>query len=193
MAQRRDREVAELIEALERHVRLLKEYSERAFEGGESDFGGEIAGKLRLLVTRSNTNRPLLLDLMSRAGINPVVALGGPPVQPLSGKPGPGDKLTLEEYMGLDAVGIRVADEFVLLDKTQLIRLWAQQAGAAHEDWSLEPTLDAILRAGTFIGGLPAAFAELRATTETVIHVAELFMSEYHALSGDSSGSRKQG
>lgn len=175
-----------MVEALERHLGLLKEYSVKAFEEGKVNYGGEIAGKLRLLVTESpskrNRHRPLLLGLMAVTGIEPLITLDGPPVQPLPGEPGPGDKITLRQYVQLRAVGIRVTPElFVVLNKDKLIRLWAQQTGSAHEDWELEPELDAILKAEIFIGGLHAALAELRGITKTVLHIADRFLSEYRA------------
>ena len=184
MAGKRSREVQEMVAALERHLRLLRECSVKAFGKGDRDFGGEVAGNLRLLVTKSKSNRPLLLDLMEATGIKPPVTLGGPPIKPPPGEPGPGDTISLERYLQIGAVGIRVSPEqFVMLNKVQLIRAWAEQTGSSHEDWSLDPALDAVLQARVFIGGLPATFAELQVTTEAVLHVAEQFLSAYHSAS----------
>jgi len=182
MADKKSRSIGEMVSALERHVRLLRDYSVRAFDEGNVDFGGEIAGKLRLLVTKFGSNRPLLLDLMAATGIEPLITLGGPPVQRPPGEPSAGDKISLARYLQLPAVGIRVSpDKFVTLSKVQFIRAWAEQTGSSHEDWSLDPALAAVLGAGIYIGGLPAAFAELRVTTDTVIHVAERFLAEHYS------------
>src|SRR5207247_5540847 len=60
---------------------------------------------------------------------------------------------------------------FVTLTKKELIGIWAQENGAAHEDWSLDEPYSVARTSGLFIGGLPALAAELRVTTETVLHV----------------------
>ena len=182
MPDKRARGRKEMVAALERHLRLLREYSAKAFVEGNADFGGEVAGKLRLLVTRFGSNRPLLLDLMADTGIESLITLGGPPVEPPPGEPGPGDEITLARYLKLTAIGIRVSPEqFVTLNKVEFIRGWAEQTGSSHEDWTLDPALEAIFSAGIFIGGLPAALVELRVITQTVLHVADRFLSEYRA------------
>jgi hypothetical protein len=58
-----NRSLAEGVKALKRHIRLLSEYSKRAFEESDYDYLGEIAGKLRLLVC-ADSGLPLLLELM---------------------------------------------------------------------------------------------------------------------------------
>ena len=180
------RELDEMIGALEKHIRLLKDYASRAFDAGELDYGGEIAGKLRLLVTRFGSNRPLLLDLMAKTNIRPMVKLGGPPLQPLPGEPGPGDIITLDQYLALDAIGMKIpSGEFVTLSKTQLIRGWAEQAGSSHEDWKLDPVLKAIFEFGVRFDGMPGAYQELRITTKAVLRVADHFISEYRLRNVD--------
>ena len=140
------RTIAEMLEALKRHIRLLEEFREKVFVEGNSDYAGEIAGKLRLLATQSGTNRPLLVDIMKETGIEPRITLGGPPIHRVSGKPTAGDKVTLSEYLQLDAVGVRVpSGDFVLMNKEQLVRAWAQQTGASHEDWGMDESLSTIL------------------------------------------------
>ena len=176
------RPIPEMVVALKRHLGLLQDYAGKAFVEKNLDYGGEIAGKLRLLVTRFGTNKPLLLDLMRETGIEPTITLGGPPLQREEGKPGAGDEVTLAQYLQLDAVGVRVpSGEFVMLSKTQLIRAWAQQAGSAHEDWSLEPALAALLHHNIWIGGIPAALMELKVTTETVLQVSSQFLTQFEA------------
>jgi hypothetical protein len=174
------RELNEMVSSLERHLRLLRDYASKAFGEGNFDYGGEVAGKLRLLTARFRSNRPLLLDLMTETQIQPLVRLGGPPVNPLPGEPGTGDEISLERYLQLGAIGVRIpTSEFVMLNKTQFIRAWAEQTGSAHEDWNLDPTLKTILGSGIHIGGLHGALAELRATTQTVLHVADQFLVQF--------------
>src|SRR2546422_970012 len=59
----------ELVERLRMHCDLLEEYHQKACIESDTRYLGEIAGKLRLLVYRSPSNRPLLLDLMSETGL----------------------------------------------------------------------------------------------------------------------------
>jgi hypothetical protein len=176
----RDRQ--EMFAALMRHLRLLERYAHKAFVERDPDYGGEVAGKLRLLVTKFGSHRPLLLDLMRETGIEPRVTLGGPPQIKRDGELGPGDQVTLSEYLQLGAVGTRVpSGEFVMLNKTQFIRAWAEQTGSSHEDWKIDQSLAAVLNTPLRIGGLHGAFAELRVTTETVLHIATQFSAVFNA------------
>jgi len=169
----------EMAEALLKHMALLREYAEKCFIHGEANYAGEVAGKLRLLVTRFGSNRPLLLDLMNKFDSNIKVTLGGPPIKRPPGVPRAGDEITLEEYLQLDALGVRIpSGDFVMLTKVELIRAWAQQTGASHEDWTMEPELKSALDFPLQIMGLQATAAELRVTTETVIHVGDQFIDE---------------
>jgi hypothetical protein len=83
-----ERTRADRLDALESHIRLLRGYAQRAFETGDSDYFGEVAAKLRLLVGEHG-NKPLLLDLMDEMAQPITITLGGPPIQPLPGQPGP--------------------------------------------------------------------------------------------------------
>jgi hypothetical protein len=47
----------------------------------------------------------------------------------------------------------------------------------------LDPALEVILGAPIYIGGLHGAFAELRITTETVLQVADRFLTEFRSRS----------
>lgn len=172
------REIPDLLESLRRHVKLLREFSVRAFQAGDYDYLGEVAGKLRLLVYEGGNNTPLLLALMDEFELDLPVTLGGPPIKPLPGQPGPGDQVSHRNYLALPAFGIRTPSKgFVQLTKKELIRTWAVKQGAAHEDWDLPEEFAAARDSGLFIGGLPALAAELRVTTETVLYVADKFLS----------------
>jgi hypothetical protein len=170
-----------MVAALHRHIKLLREYAQKAFVGNDMDYGGEIVGKLRLLATKSRANTPLLIRLMRDTGIETLVTLGGPPIPLEPGGPIlAGQQITLAEYMELPAIGIRVSSgAFVILTKEQFVRAWAEQTGAPHEDWTMDEPLSTILSDGIYIGGLHESLAELQTTVDTVIDVAERFFQQY--------------
>lgn len=170
------REIPDLLESLQRHARLLREFSDRAFQGRDYDYLGEVAAKLRLLVYEGGRNKPLLLALMDEFELEVPIKLGGPPVKPLPGQPTPGDEVSLRDYLTLTAYGIRTPSKgFVELTKKELISIWAAQHGAAHEDWDLDEKFAVARDSGLFIGGIPALAAELRVTTNTVLDAADKF------------------
>ena len=186
MTTKRNREIEEMISALKKHLRVLEDYRRDVFTDGNVDYAGEIAGKLRLLATKFGSNKPLLIKLMRETGIEPKVTLGGPPIKQEPGVPTAGDIISLSEFMKLDAIGIRVeSGEFIMLNKIDFVRVWAEQTGSSHEDWSMDNTLSAILSSQVQIGGVQGALAELRSTTDTVLHIANTFIQE---LEGASSG-----
>ena len=175
----RDRDIEEMLSALRRHLRLLEQYFHKVYKEGNLDYAGEIAGKLRLVVTEFGSNTPLLIELMKKTGIEPLVTLGGPPIATQPGGPRGGDQISLQEYLGLEAIGIRVTSgEFVMLNKTQFIRAWAEQTGSSHEDWKMDHAISAILASRIYIGGVHSALAELKVTTETVLNIGHRFLSE---------------
>jgi hypothetical protein len=166
----------ELVDPLERHIRVLRDYATKAFREGNFDYGGEVAGKLRLLVTKFGSNRPLLLDLITATGIAPTITLDGPPVQRPPGEPGPGDTISLERYLGLGAIGVRIpSGEFVMLNKDAVDPCLGGAKRSSHEDWSLDPALATILSAQIYIGGLHGALAELATTTGAVLSIGDQF------------------
>ena len=65
----------DLLSRLATHVYLLRDYHTRAFRDRDEAYYGEVAGKLRLLTYKSNTNRPLLIDLMDELGVTINVTL----------------------------------------------------------------------------------------------------------------------
>ena len=152
---------------------LLGEYAQRAFLGNEQAFLGEIAGKLRLLACETKKNPALLLRLMDETKIDERIVLGGPQLRRMDHRPVAGDSVSLRQFMQLDAFGTRQSDgKFVMLTKEQFVLCWAQQCGAAHEALEVDEALARALDSGIWIGGVPAATAELHKTTEVVLHVA---------------------
>lgn len=167
------------MESLRSQVSLLHEFYNQAFQNGDEKYFGEIAGKLRLLVYEGGRNKPLLLSLMDECEIEIQVVLNGPPVNPLQGQPKAGDKISLRQYLNLFAIAIRTpSNELAQLTKKELIAKWSQQHGSAHHDWVLDEDLASALNTVIFIGGIPALAAELKVTTETVLHVANTFLNK---------------
>ncbi|MGB2897390.1 MAG: hypothetical protein WBB65_14655 [Anaerolineales bacterium] len=99
---RLSRETANLIAALRSHLSLLGEYSARAFRDGDASFLGEVAGKLRLLVYKSPSNRPLLLDLLDHFGFEINIPISDP---------GGDFTVTPGEYLDLLAFVIRTPSQ----------------------------------------------------------------------------------
>ncbi len=141
---------------------------------------GEVATKLRLLATRFRSNEPLLLRLMEETGIQPKLTLDGPPIPLTPAGHCAGDEITLEEYLHLDAIGMRVPfGDFVVLSKINFVRAIAEQAGGGHEDWEIDEILATILSSRVYIMGLQMSLAELRTTVNPVIDVANRFLTQY--------------
>ena len=88
----------DLLEALLRHVDLLREYSGKAFEERKGDYLGEVAGKLRVLVVETRMNKPLLLALMKKFDSRTQVLLDDPYEQ---------SQISLDQFMDRLCVAIR--------------------------------------------------------------------------------------
>lgn len=172
------REIPELLASLRRHVKLLKEYSVRAFRDHDQDYLGEISGKLRLLVCKFGRHKPLLQALMDEFELNIRITIDGPPnVQSPPDLPSVGDQISLQEYLALPAYGIKTSTGFVEITKEQLIRVWAEKHGPAHEDWSLPEEFVTAINTQILIFGLSPIEHELKVTTETVLFVADEFLN----------------
>jgi hypothetical protein len=164
------RDLNNLLAALERHLSLLREYSERAFRKGDASFYGEVAGKLRVLVYEKGRNKPLLLALIREFNLEIPVTIN---------KPRGNIQMTLEEYLDSLAVAIRTPSSgMVSVSKRDFIAIWAQQYGASHEDWEINEELAEALGSGMFIGQMPIAAAALRGIANTVLWVGEKFLTQ---------------
>jgi hypothetical protein len=159
----------DLLEALLRHVELLREYSQKAFEQGKGDYLGEVAGKLRVLVVETRMNKPLLLALMKKFGSRTQVLLDDPYEQ---------DHISLDQFMERLCVAIRTDSGMKSFTNREFVATWAQQHGAAHEDWEHDEGFAAVRASGIFIGGDPAHSRCLRAIARTVLSVSEAFFNE---------------
>lgn len=159
----------ELVSRLKAHCDLLDEYYQKACVKGDEKYFGEIAGKLRVLVYRNKSNRPLLLDLMETAGIGILVQLN---------KPRGLSEQTLEEFIDGFQCAIRLpSGNLAELSRRDLISLWAQQYGAAHEDWKLDERLVAALTQGLHIGDQQIARRAICSICRTVLRVSRHFLS----------------
>ena len=170
MAARIDRTQRELIKRLQEHCAILQDFHFRACQQGHHHYFGEIAGKLRLLVYSSRTNRPLLLDLMAEAGFQvPFILDQGPKGQ---------IQTDLPTYLSSLSVVIRIpsTNKPAELSNYDLIALWSQQCGSAHEDWKLDERLASIFAEAFFLNGQPSHGLALCAICRTVLHVAREFL-----------------
>jgi hypothetical protein len=71
----------DLVDSLRRHLTLLEEFRVHAFQEGDQDYFGEIAGKLRVLVYEKGRNKPLLLSLIDQFALEIPIVLGSPPIK----------------------------------------------------------------------------------------------------------------
>ncbi|MCF8144488.1 MAG: hypothetical protein K9N21_11275 [Deltaproteobacteria bacterium] len=172
-----NRSISNLIKSLKNHVDLLKEYHERACLYNDVRFLGEIAGKLRILVCETRTNKPLLMKLMDDLECKIPIRIDQP--KPLGGP----IVLSLREYLNRLACSVRTeSGRWVELSKTNLIALWAQQYGASHEDWEVNEELVAALDPSFRVGNLPAAAHGICIICKTVIVVASEFIKRQDEL-----------
>lgn len=156
------REMSEMISRLETQLGLLREYSTKAFEEGRGEYYGEVATKLRVLLVRSRHNTPLLLEIADRLGIPLELTLGGPPVTPPPGEPGPGETISLDRFFDLKAMYIRTKSGLVPISKREFIRAWCEQLGGAHEDWSVDEAIVGAIEFPIFLDGVHPSVIELR-------------------------------
>jgi hypothetical protein len=166
--QRIPREVADLIQALHRHVRLLRKYAKQAFEEGDIDYLGEVAGKLRILVLDRGRNRPLLLNLMDEFGVSIDVALN----DLTTGL----RMLPLEDYLDSTAFGGLTSEGYARMSHADVIAAWSQQTGAGHEDWAFEEPFARFAFSGISIGGQSAPVTVLHNITKAVLSAADDFL-----------------
>ena len=168
---RRDKTTEEQIQALHKNVKLLKLYHHHAFELGDADFLGEVAGKLRLLIYRSKTCHPLLLDLMEKLGISVRLGLTGPG----------GGSADVQEYFH-NVCGVFPSDRTgnrVEVKRIDIVSRWANQIGAGHEDPAIDIEFEELLQHQFFVNQRQIAVDELRRSSSFVLKVYEYFVADY--------------
>ncbi len=164
------RPLSEMVGVLVQHLNLLHEYYARAYEQGDERYLGEIAAKLRLLLVESRQNRALLLSLMDHFGSMTKVRMEEPW--------GEVKLMSLRDYLADLCFAKEVPSGRAIVSNIEFIRLWAEQHGAAHEDWEHDEAFNAVRRSGLIIGGSQAHVLGLRAITRTILSVANSFLQE---------------
>jgi hypothetical protein len=157
--------------ALLRHTRLLQGYCERAFRDGEQDYLGEVAGKLRLLAIDSRQNEPLLLRVMKANNLDIRIRVGVPIRE-----------LTVEAFLDLFAGAALMADgKWASYTNRTLIRAWAEQIGAAHEDWNMDEGLRRLLTLPAYVGERQMTAEVLKTAAGAILDVARRCLVELNA------------
>jgi hypothetical protein len=167
------RDLPDLLAALEQHTSLLRDYCVFAFQDSDDRYLGEIAAKLRLLVYEHG-NPPLLLRLMDELDIEVPVTLSGPPEFEIAPGVHGGDEVSLRDWLGQLAYFTTTENgEPLQLTKKQVIAVWAQQGGAAHEAWVQDEVFVRLREKGIFIGDQASDTALLQSIASTVLSAAE--------------------
>ena len=175
--ERQDRPLDELVGALRRHVELLRDYATKAFQERNEAYLGEVAGKLRVLVGEHG-NRALLLSLMKALNVKIEFPLGGPPTQFRPGEPRGDEKVTLRRFLSMYTMGMRLrSGEWIELTNDDIVHLWAEKYGAAHEDWHTDKRFEAFRDMAMFVRDEHHLVNALRSITARVLKVAERFLA----------------
>jgi hypothetical protein len=166
--------------ALSHHVALLSRYIDAAV-AGDPLYLGDIAGKLRLLVITKAGNTPLLRRLAELTGDELTITLEAPPLPPLPGQPGAGDTVALETFLDLVAVALPTASsrgQLIPLSHREFVATWAEQYGAAHEDWSVPETSHAGAAFPVRLGGSKAHALTLLRIAEAIHPLAAGYLAQ---------------
>ena len=158
-----------MTDALDSQLTLLEEFSKKAFSEHQEAYAAEVANKLRLLLARFGSNKPLLFDVATAIGMELTVVLDGPPIKRPSGDetPPPGTVMSLEKFFDLDAFTIPTKDgSFRTLTKIEFIRTLAEQHGGAHEDWTHDEAARNAARIPFFFNGAQIMMIELHSCAE---------------------------
>jgi hypothetical protein len=168
-----------MLKILRREHQLLKDHYAAVWYQQKLHYIGEVAGKLRLLVADTSSAGPLLLKLFEITNINPILKFNGPafPVKP--GELDPNRPRTLDEYLNGIAFGTAVATgKYVELSNRELILVWAQEDGASHVSWQMNPLLRDLFEMGNLpLINLPGSNQALRAIASTVLTAGDDFLS----------------
>jgi hypothetical protein len=173
------RPIADLVEALQRHVKLLRQYAEQAFDKRDDDYLGEVAAKLRLLViTKRPPHVPLLVELMNTCQIPASLTVKydsaySPPPAHMAAQGGSKETITVAEMLDLPALAVETSTGKTMLTKRDLIEVVAQKYGAAHEDWEHPEYLTLIRESDLRIKGYAPLAAALRPIVTVVLTVAD--------------------
>jgi hypothetical protein len=182
------RSLHELADRLADHTRLLVEYIDKV-KNGDRRYLGEVAGKLRLLVSgRQAKNKPLLFLLANATGDDLTFEVGGPPGFDW-GYGVSGQSASLAAY--LDSMAFIVGGH--TLTNAEVIRRWAQQHGSAHEDWQVDRHLLALTANPLLAGGVPAADRTLISIAATVATVSTNYLNGLTSEALDAAERNRRG
>jgi tetratricopeptide (TPR) repeat protein len=168
------------IESAKLHLSLVHDYARNAFgENHDNRYLGELAAKLRLLFSSHGSNDAILVRLcnihrrefmvtVTQPVPTPATKLGGIPVR----------AIRLQEY--LDAKNIYLAG--IELSPRMVIHMWAEQAGAAHDDPIFDLGLFELMYGPSFkvhVFGLSIGEMVLRDICGVLVRPAEALIAEF--------------
>lgn len=131
----RFRELPSLLDALKHHVSLFRQYGHNAYILDNKDYISEVLGKIRLLAVRSQSNTPLLIDLMRLFDFKETLKFRGMPFINSSGEENWVD-WTLEDYMQSEFTSWQSEDGWKIMSIEAFISLYANKFSSTHEDWT---------------------------------------------------------
>lgn len=123
------RSPSELVSALERHLHLLSDYYRQCFINRNTNYFGEVAGKLRLLVCDKKNNQALLMHVARHYGVASKYRINKEAKITETG-----EGLTIEEYLNRTSVTVNIDGEMVPVTNRDEILMYGEKEGAAHED-----------------------------------------------------------
>jgi hypothetical protein len=172
----------EMVEALRKNIRLLKDFREKAFVLKNLDYLSSVALILRILIHDKGANTPLLIKLINQYGYSPKLTFDRPPPVGIVEK-------SIFDFLKLIACGFQVQGVgFVELSHEDLIIYWADQLGA-HEDWALRPELKTALEIPFFINGVQGTIATLEGIARTISNYAIMLLQHIDKMASPSSHS----
>jgi hypothetical protein len=164
----------ERVQALVRHLRLLDDYCKWGIDELDYDYLGEIAAKIRLLVWEGRNNRPLLLDLMRRFE------------NEITWAPDQWNDKQLTQFMGEMAYWLELpSGEAQWVSNLELIRTWAEQHGAAHEDPAIDEHFVYALESVIVVQGCTQLMGLLNGIANNVLCVARQFLEQLSEVRPD--------
>jgi hypothetical protein len=165
--------------ALRHHVSLLSRYIDAAV-AGDPLYLGEIAGKLRLLIITKGGHKPLLLRFAELTGDELMITLEEAPIPPLPGHPGAGDSIAVETFLDLVAVALQTPSsggQLIPFSHREFVTAWAEQYGAAHEDWSPLETSRVTAAFPVRLGGIKAHALTLLRIADAIHRPADEYLA----------------
>ena len=174
-----------VLKTLQAQTDLLRDYYYKAFVEKKTHYLGEIAGKLRLLVIDEGTNKALLLRLMKIFDDEILIGLSGPPRKSYTTNYRSGDKISVKEFLDLEASYNDEAkkrkknEPMEVITKRKLIKQWSQQFGSAHQDWEIDEDFHRFLGPQFYVGGISLQGLELKTIAGVILGVCEKFLSKH--------------